>query len=89
MLKLIIVFFIFLYSTDSVIEKDVFTTKWGSQERYCENFICNVTEDDFDVVDVFCEGHDRLYVYVADKKLISLYKNNEFNDIAIGIVESE
>ena len=52
MIKLIIVFFIFLYSANSSVDEREFNTRWGCADNYCNKFIANMDKDDFQIVDI-------------------------------------
>lgn len=86
MLKLIIVFFIFLYSADSSDERN-FNTRWHRPEDYCESFITSMNKDDFQIVDVKLEDYNKLYIYLADYKLVNRYLRNQLDDAIIAITE--
>lgn len=86
MLKLIIVFFIFLYSADSSEERN-FNTRWQRPEDYCESFIASMNKEDFQIVDVKLEDYNKLYIYLADYKLVNRYLRNQLDDAIIAITE--
>jgi len=88
MIKLIIIFFIFLYSASSSVEEKEFTTKWGSPENYCENFILHMKKDDFSVVDIEHKDNNTVHMYLADTMLVNRYLNNQLYDSVIGVSKS-